>query len=127
MQIGYEVFHRDIPALVDFYVNVLGFQASEGAMSSDHVVVRRGELRVGCSRHEGADPTPRKPPAGSEIVLRADDVHAEHNRVVSSGWPLADPLETRPWGLTDFRVFDPSGQYLRITNTKAGAEHLDAP
>ena len=49
------------------------------------------------------------------------DVRTEDDRVVSSGRPFADPLETRPWGLTDLRVFDPAGQYLRITNATAEA------
>lgn len=119
MHISYEVFHKDVPTLVDFYVSVLGFQAPHESTSADYVVVRRGDVRVGCCRHDEADSTPRRPPNASEIVLRVDDVRAEHARVVSSGWPLADPLMTRPWGLTDFRVFDPAGQYLRITNTRA--------
>ncbi|MFG7945001.1 VOC family protein [Streptomyces cacaoi] len=121
MRVSYEVFHKDVAELVRFYVAVLGFEGPEIPGASDYVVVTRGEVRVGCCRHGDADDTPRKPPAGSEIVLRVDDVEAEHARVVAAGWPLADPLMTRPWGMTDFRVFDPSGQYLRITNTRAAA------
>jgi predicted enzyme related to lactoylglutathione lyase len=119
MRISYEVFHQDVTTLVDFYVKVLRFQATEGTSPTDYVVVRRGGVRVGCCRHDEADPTPRRPPNGSEIVLHVGDVRAEYDQVVSSGWPLADRLETRPWGLTDFRVFDPAGQYLRITNATA--------
>jgi predicted enzyme related to lactoylglutathione lyase len=118
MHLSYEVFHQDVAALVAFYVEVLGFQDPENA-SSDYVVVRRGGARVGCCRHAEAVPTPRKPPNGSEVVLRVDDVRAEHARVVARGWPLADELTRRPWGLTDFRVFDPSGQYIRVTNVTA--------
>lgn len=120
MQLSYEVFHRDIRTLVDFYVGVLGFQASEANLSSGHVVVRRDAVRVGCCRHDAADPSPRRPPNGSEIVLRVDDVEAEYARVVATGWPIADPLQDRPWGLTDFRVFDPAGQYLRISSAAPG-------
>jgi hypothetical protein len=29
--------------------------------------------------------------------------------------PLAEDLQERPWGLTDFRILDPAGYYLRIT------------
>jgi lactoylglutathione lyase len=32
-----------------------------------------------------------------------------------SGYPLAAPMQDRPWGLRDFRVADPDGYYLRIT------------
>lgn len=66
----------------------------------------------------GATAAPRQPPRGSEIVLRVDDVAAEHGRALASGWPIADPLQERPWGLVDFRVFDPSGQYIRVTSDR---------
>jgi uncharacterized glyoxalase superfamily protein PhnB len=36
-------------------------------------------------------------------------------RVRRSGYPLAAPMQDRPWGLRDFRVADPDGYYLRIT------------
>lgn len=120
MQVSYEVFHRDIRTVVDFYVGVLGFQTSEADMSSDYVVVCRDDVRVGCCLHAEADSSPRRPPDGSEIVLRVDDIQAEYDRVLSRGWPIADPLQNRSWGLKDFRVFDPAGQYLRVTNTTAG-------
>lgn len=119
MQLSYEVFHKHLPSLVDFYVEVLGFRACEADLSSGYVVVRRDEVRVGCCRHDDADPSKRRPPAGSEIVLRVDHIQAEYDRVVDAGWPIADPLQRRPWGLTDFRVFDPAGQYLRVTNSRA--------
>ena len=55
-------------------------------------------------------------PAGvTELVLEVDDVAAERDRVVAAGWPLEEDLRRRPWGLTDFRVLDPAGYYLRIT------------
>lgn len=115
MRFGYEVFHQRVSDLVDFYVDVLGFAAAD-ADAADYVVVQRGDLRVGCCQSDDAPTTPRRPPGGSEIVLRVEDVRAEHARAEASGWPIADPLQDRPWGLTDFRVFDPTGQYIRITS-----------
>jgi lactoylglutathione lyase len=29
--------------------------------------------------------------------------------------PLEQDLQDRPWGLTDFRIIDPAGYYLRVT------------
>lgn len=117
MNLSYEVFHRDIEALVDFYTEILDFHPPQSGPATDYAVVRRGGVRVGCCRHPDADPTPRRPPDGSEIILRVEDVQADHDRVLASSWPLADALQDRPWGLRDFRLFDPSGQYLRITST----------
>jgi len=34
----------------------------------------------------------------------------------AAGWPLDEDLQDRPWGLRDFRILDPDGYYLRITN-----------
>lgn len=116
MDLSYEVFHRDLDALVDFYVEVLDFHPRQSVIAADYAVVHRGSVRVGCARYDDADSTPHRPPDGSEIVFRVDDIQAEYDRALDSGWPLADPLQDRPWGLRDFRVFDPSGQYLRITN-----------
>jgi hypothetical protein len=32
---------------------------------------------------------------------------------------VVEPLRSRPWGLTDFRVTDPDDYYLRITHGDA--------
>lgn len=117
MRVGYEVFHHDVAALVRFYVDVLGFEPLPSAQEEIFVVVRRDIVRVGCTFHEDASPGPadRPPPTGSEIVLRVEDVDAEYAQVVRSGWPVANALREQTWGLRDFRLFDPSGQYLRVT------------
>jgi lactoylglutathione lyase len=56
-----------------------------------------------------------RPVTGVELVLEVDDLGQEHARVTSAGWPLAEELADRPWGLRDFRLLDPSGYYWRIT------------
>lgn len=48
---------------------------------------------------------------GIEIVLEVDDIDAAHRQVVEQDWPLSAPLQSRPWGATDFRVIDPDGCY----------------
>ncbi|WP_447007160.1 VOC family protein [Saccharothrix isguenensis] len=45
-----------------------------------------------------------------------DDVHAEASRVQAEGLPLGNGVQVRPWGLTDFRIHDPDGYYLRLTS-----------
>lgn len=49
-------------------------------------------------------------------MLEVDDLVAEYDHLVAVGWPLEAPLQQRPWGLTDFRILDPGGHHLRITN-----------
>jgi len=53
---------------------------------------------------------------GVEIVLEVDDVMAYYQHVLASRWPLCESMQERPWGLTDFRIQDPDGYYLRITS-----------
>jgi uncharacterized glyoxalase superfamily protein PhnB len=50
-----------------------------------------------------------------EIVLETTDLDTLYERVQRSRYPLAAPLQDRPWGLRDFRITDPDGYYLRIT------------
>lgn len=51
-------------------------------------------------------------------MLVVDDVQAERDRLVAAGVELAEDLTDRPWGLTDVRVHDPDGSYLRITDRR---------
>ena len=44
------------------------------------------------------------------------DVAAERDQITAAGWPITEDLRDRPWGLRDFRVLDPAGYYLRITD-----------
>lgn len=40
---------------------------------------------------------------------------AEYARVDAADWPIAAALRKRSWGLTDFRLHDPNGYFLRVT------------
>jgi len=58
-----------------------------------------------------------------ELVLEVDDVVAERDQITAAGWPITEDLHDRPWGLRDFRVLDPAGYYLRITDRSPGSTH----
>jgi lactoylglutathione lyase len=74
-------------------------------------------VRIGASRtSEQVERRARTVPSGVEIVLEVDDVVAAHRRVLAAGHPLEQDLTRRPWGLTDFRIHDPFGYYLRFTD-----------
>ena len=77
-------------------------------------------MHIGALRDSGeARRHERRPPVGVEVVLEVDDVEDELERVRAGGWDIAEGLGKRPWGLLDFRILDPSGYYLRITNRAA--------
>ncbi len=119
MTLRFEIFPADLDAVVDFYTRVLLFTVTKDQRHdpSAYVSLQRGAVRVGAARRPVPDACPaRLPPTGVELVLEVDDVAAERDRVAAAGWPLEQDLQDRPWGLTDFRIIDPAGYYLRITS-----------
>jgi lactoylglutathione lyase len=117
MTLRCEIFPEDLDVTIDFYQRVLGFQLTDDRRAEDYVSLRRGSVQVGAVRSTLPNArAARRPPAGLELVLEVDDVAAERDRVVAAGWPLDDDLDDQSWGLRDFRILDPDGYYLRITN-----------
>jgi lactoylglutathione lyase len=115
MALRAEIFPDDLDATVGFYTGVLGFTvtADRRGEPDAYVSLARGSVRIGAARRTVPDGAAgRRPPAGVEV----DDVAAERDRVAAAGWPLAEDLQEHPWGLTDFRILDPAGYYLRITS-----------
>lgn len=118
MTLRFEIFHDDLDAIVDFYGRVLAFRLlTDRSQPSTYVSLQRGGVRVGAAlRGVSGWSAARRPPIGVELVLEVDDVRRERDRVVGAGWPIDEELQERPWGLKDFRILDPAGYYLRITN-----------
>lgn len=123
MNLRLELFVDDIRTSSDFYVGVLDF--TKVKQSPDYVVVRSGNVQLGLGALANlppGHPLRLQSPAerkgiGVEIVLETDDIFQMYKRVEKSGYPIAELLTVRPWGLTDFRLLDPDGYYLRITST----------
>ncbi len=117
MTLRCEIFPEDLDVTIDFYQRVLGFQLTDDRRGEDYISLRRGTVQFGAVRYPPpATQATRRPPAGLELVLEVDDVDAEQDRVLAAGWPLDADLGDREWGLRDFRILDPDGYYLRITN-----------
>lgn len=123
MTLRLELFVHNMDVSIDFYSRVLGFELVR--QESDYASLRSGDVILGLG------PIPKLPKedgyftrtrlasdrgAGVEIVLEVEDVLALHERVGASGHPVLHALQRRPWGLTDFRITDPDGYYLRITS-----------
>lgn len=118
MTLRVEVFPDDLDAFVHFYTAVLGFvlTADQRGSDSPYAAVEHGSVRIGAAlAGHPVERAARAVPTGVEIVLEVDDVAEVHSQVRAAGYPLEQDLTRRPWGLTDFRVHDPAGYYLRIT------------
>lgn len=123
MSLRLELFVTDLEKSIDFYTNVLGFERLKGG--ADYVPVRSGSVVIGLGLATGLpkqhyfNPEVQKARRGlgTEIVLEVDDVQGFFQKVKASGYKrILSPLRKRSWGLTDFRVADPDGYYLRITS-----------
>ena len=120
-----ELFVDDLPAARDFYTRVLGFSAAP-ARDDGYIPLHRGAARLALNARAALPPDHPIQAApgerlgrGIELVLEVDDVAAAYAQVQAAGWPLAAPLAPRPWGLADFRVIDPAGYYVRVTEAPA--------
>lgn len=60
----------------------------------------------------------RHPPLGTEIVLYTDDLEALRSALEAAGYgPGAITLQS--WGDRDFRITDPEGYYIRVSEGRA--------
>jgi lactoylglutathione lyase len=122
-----ELFVADVERSVAFYRRVLGFAEDHHVSDRRYVPMRRGQARIGIGR---ADALPDDHPVrrraeergglGVEIVLELPDLEAAYHHARAVGHPLASELTRQPWGLVDFRLLDPDGYYLRITEPTPG-------
>jgi lactoylglutathione lyase len=113
-----ELFPADLDEAVAFYVQVLAFRVvrDEREAEARYVALERDRVHLGLAERSAfPDRDQRRPPIGVELVLEVDDLQADHERVTSAGWALEEDLTDRSWGLSDFRLLDPAGYYLRLT------------
>jgi lactoylglutathione lyase len=123
MTLRLELFVTDMEKSIGFYTHVLGFERLKG--EPDYVPLRSGSVLVGVGPAAGLPKQHHFNPEiqndrrglGTEIVLEVDDVQGFYEKVKSSGYKrILSPLRKQSWGLTDFRIADPDGYYLRITS-----------
>lgn len=120
-----ELHVPDFDRVLDFY-GKLGFKKvwhrSENN-NADYLVMERegtllnfwpGNERVYEQSYFKNFPKDTKRGYGVELVIPVDDVKAFHGQIQGFA-KIVNPLVERPWGLWDFRIEDPFGYYLRIT------------
>ncbi|MGL5851248.1 MAG: VOC family protein [Phycicoccus sp.] len=112
-----EIFPSDLDATADFYVRVLGFEVVRDERHADqpYLALARDDVQIGAAKRPEVDHAPRRPPIGVELVIEVDDLDLSRERVRDADWPTVEDVTSRPWGLRDFRILDPSGHYLRLT------------
>jgi predicted enzyme related to lactoylglutathione lyase len=120
-----ELHVPDFDAAVEFYAN-LGFTLvlrQSGELG--YMVMRRSRSVIGfyggtnkVYEHEFFKRFDAKTPRGYgvEIVIQVENIDEVFRAIkMLGGEVIVEELVERPWGQRDFRVVDPFGFYLRIT------------
>lgn len=99
---------RDLAEARAFYADLLGF--SEIVYSDEtYLIVRRGGMEL----HFW--PTPDRHLAeNTSCYIRGGQVVAFYAEYAARGVPRLSAFETRPWGMKEFYIHDPSGVLLRF-------------
>lgn len=124
-KIQIELHVPDFGVVLDFY-GKLGFKKvwhRSEKNNADYLVMERdgtilnfwpGNDNVYNQSYFKQFPKDTKRGYGVELVIPVDDVKAFHEQV-KDFVNIVNPLVKRPWGLWDFRIEDPFGYYLRVT------------
>jgi lactoylglutathione lyase len=125
----FELFVVDVDTTIKFYEDVLGFSATRH--ESGYVALNNGNVEIGLGLLVGLPenhhfrtrwPSGSLPGLGVEIVLEVDEVEGFFKRakdqIHNVGGQIQD-IANQPWGLRDFRVIDPDGYYVRVTESKS--------
>jgi lactoylglutathione lyase len=126
-----ELHVPDFKKAIDFYSR-LGFKLLW--RTEDYLVMRRnrsvlnfygGSEKVYSHSYFGRFKKTTKRGYGVEIIIPVDGVGLFYHRVKKFA-RIVQPLKLKKWGRHDFRILDPFGFYLRITERYEWANQLDA-
>ena len=124
MQLHIEFFVEDLARSREFYTRVLRFSVARQKVDG-FTELRRGTATVALNDHQILNPNhPTRPAPGErigkgvEVVLIVDCLQEAYDHVLATGWPISTPITKQPWCRTDFRVVDPDGIYIRVTEPR---------
>ena len=120
---GFGLFVEDMPTMVRFYRDVLGFEITEGENAVNVYLVKNGTLFMLYERKNFEKMTGRKyeylkaTNAHFEIALYVDtfdEVDLEYAKAIERGArPVLEPT-TEPWGQRTCYITDPEGNLIEI-------------
>lgn len=132
---GFGLFVEDMPRMIRFYRDVLGFEIREDENTENVYLVKDGTLFLLYGRRDFEKMTGRKYEyvkgfnGHFEIALNVDsfdEVDAAFERTVAMGaLPVMQPA-TEPWGQRTCYIGDPEGNLIEIAsfgNKTAEEEH----
>lgn len=120
---GYGLFVKDMPAMIRFYRDVLGFEIKEDENTSNVYLLKDGTLFLLYGRNDFEKRTSKKYEylkgvnAHSEMALYVDtyeEVDLQYENAIACGaTSLLEPT-TEPWGQRTCFIADPEGNIIEI-------------
>lgn len=120
---GFGLFVDDMPTMIRFYRDVLGFEIKEDENTKNVYFVKDGTLFLLYRRTDFEKMTSRKYEyikgynGHFEIALDVDtfqDVDTEYHKAIAKGArPILEPT-TEPWGQRTCYIADPEGNLIEI-------------
>ena len=120
---GFGVFVDDMPTMVRFYRDVLGFEISEGENAVNVYLIKDGTLFMLYERKNFEKMTNRNYEylrgfnGHFEIALYVDtfeEVDKEYARIIANGGQSVLEPTTEPWGQRTCYIADPEGNLIEI-------------
>ena len=106
---------RNMPASVDFYCKMLGFEVETRNDNWGWAMLRFDDCRLMVDQSINAHPGQFR---DAILYLYPDDIEEYHHSIRRNGLAIPD-LTVTFYGLTEFRVDDPDGNRLWIGQNKA--------
>ena len=120
---GYGLFVNDMPTMIRFYRDVLGFAIKEDENTSNVYLVKDGTLFLLYGREDFEKLTSKKYAylkgvnAHSEMALYVDtfeEVDVEYQNAIQNGASSLLEPTTEPWGQRTCFIADPEGTVIEI-------------
>lgn len=120
---GFGLFVEDMPKMIRFYRDVLGFDIKEGEDTSNVYLIKDGTLFLMYGRKDFERMTSRKYEyvkglnGHTEIALYVntfEEVDEEYAKAISKGAISVLKPETEPWGQRTCYISDPEGNLIEI-------------
>lgn len=121
-----ELFVNDLEKSVHFYQNIL--RLPQGAKSDTSVRFDAEDFSLLLSdqsilpeTHYFSSEKWKQPKGtGVELVIVVPNIHQVYQHIQNEKYPIYENIKKQPWGMTDFRLVDPDGYYVRVTSKKEG-------
>ena len=131
---GFGLFVKDMPTMIKFYRDVLGFEIEEDLNTSNVYLKKDGTLFLLYGRKDFGKMTNKSYEyvkglnGHSELALYVDtfdEVDIEYDKAISKGATSVLAPTTEPWGQRTCYIADPEGNLIEIGSFNKPFERKD--